>query len=136
MDYTQTNPDHDQVGIVGTGDGLDMDMVHDFGEGVGLDMRDFPVHDVEDGLEDSKHLGEYMNEVHAGGVFGYTNGGHAVGVCGLTLTEFLLLREWNWGYEEFIPMGDRETREDHPHQSLVDSSTLSLSLSTLPVQEF
>jgi hypothetical protein len=80
MDYTQTNPDHDQgIGGVGTGDGLDMDMVHDFGEGVGLDMRDFPVHDVEDGLEDSKHLGEYMNEVHAVGVSGYMNGIHPVG---------------------------------------------------------
>jgi hypothetical protein len=49
MDYT-TNPDINNVG-----DGLDMDMVHDFGEGVGLDMRDFPVHEVDD-LED-KHLG-------------------------------------------------------------------------------
>jgi hypothetical protein len=38
MDYT-ANPDINNVG-----DGLDMDMVHDFGEGVGLDMRDFPVH--------------------------------------------------------------------------------------------
>jgi hypothetical protein len=49
MDYT-ANPDINNVG-----DGLDMDMVHDFGEGVGLDMRDFPVHEVDD-LED-KHLG-------------------------------------------------------------------------------
>lgn len=52
MDYT-TNPD---INNIGAGDGLDMDMVHDFGEGVGLDMRDFPVHEVDD-MED-KHLGE------------------------------------------------------------------------------
>ena len=56
MDYTQTP---DQVGVGVSGDGLDMDMVHDFGEGVGLDMRDFPVHDVDDGLEDNKHMGEF-----------------------------------------------------------------------------
>ena len=53
MDYT-ANPDINNVGV---GDGLDMDMVHDFGEGVGLDMRDFPVHEVDD-MED-KHLGEW-----------------------------------------------------------------------------
>ena len=54
MDYT-ANPDINNVGV---GDGLDMDMVHDFGEGVGLDMRDFPVHEVDD-MED-KHLGEWV----------------------------------------------------------------------------
>jgi hypothetical protein len=55
MDYT-TNPDINNVG-----DGLDMDMVHDFGEGVGLDMRDFPVHEVDD-LED-KHLGTWAGRL-------------------------------------------------------------------------
>ena len=54
MDYT-ANPDINNVGV---GDGLDMDMVHDFGEGVGLDMRDLPVHEVDD-MED-KHLGEWV----------------------------------------------------------------------------
>jgi hypothetical protein len=56
MDYT-ANPDINNVG-----DGLDMDMVHDFGEGVGLDMRDFPVHEVDD-LED-KHLGKWAGGRH------------------------------------------------------------------------
>ena len=50
MDYSDPNhPDH------GVTDGLDMDMVHDFGEGVGLDMRDFTSHDVEDGLGQGDH---------------------------------------------------------------------------------
>lgn len=52
MDYT-ANPDINNVG-----DGLDMDMVHDFGEGVGLDMRDFAVQEVDD-MED-KHLGKWF----------------------------------------------------------------------------
>lgn len=45
MDYS--DPNHPEHGVT---DGLDMDMVHDFGEGVGLDMRDFTSHDVDDGL--------------------------------------------------------------------------------------
>jgi len=28
--------------------GLDMDIMHDFGEGVGVDMRDFPSHSEDD----------------------------------------------------------------------------------------
>lgn len=56
MDYT--DPTHADHGVT---DGLDMDM-HDFGEGVGLDMRDFTNHEVDDALQQgdtdpSKHLG-------------------------------------------------------------------------------
>lgn len=60
MDYTDsTHPDH------GVTDGLDMDM-HDFGEGVGLDMRDFTNHEVDEALQQvdndpSKHLGMYIS---------------------------------------------------------------------------
>lgn len=60
MDYTDPSQ-HDHV----VGDGIDMDMVHDFGEGVGLDMRDFQSHDVDDRFQPesdndpSKHLGEW-----------------------------------------------------------------------------
>lgn len=46
---------HPDVGV-NVGDVLDMDMVHDFGEGVGVDMRDFTVHN-EDSMEDNKDLG-------------------------------------------------------------------------------
>jgi hypothetical protein len=42
-------------------DGLDMDMVHDFGEGVGVDMRDFTVHDED--LEDVKDICEYRHRL-------------------------------------------------------------------------
>jgi hypothetical protein len=37
-----------------------MDMVHDFGGQVeGLDMRDFQTTEVDDGLDDKGHLGEF-----------------------------------------------------------------------------
>ena len=59
MDFT--DPTHSDHGVT---DGLDMDM-HDFGEGVGLDMRDFTNHEVDDALQQgdndpSKHLGTLL----------------------------------------------------------------------------
>jgi hypothetical protein len=54
MDFP-THPDHD-TGV----ESLDMDMVHDFGGQVeGLDMRDFQTTEVDDGLDDKGHLGEF-----------------------------------------------------------------------------
>lgn len=53
MEYTSdhsVNPNQDPSGE----GGLDMDIMHDFGEGVGVDMRDFTVQGDEDG--------ETMNE--------------------------------------------------------------------------
>jgi len=47
MDY---NPEHENEHHEnGVGQELDMDVMHDFGEGVGLDMRDFPSHDGIEG---------------------------------------------------------------------------------------
>ena len=43
MEY---NPEQeDEPPENGVGVELDMDIMHDFGEGVGVDMRDFPSHD-------------------------------------------------------------------------------------------
>ena len=42
----ECNPDQeDEHHENGVGVELDMDIMHDFGEGVGVDMRDFPSHD-------------------------------------------------------------------------------------------
>ena len=46
MEEYGTDPQHRENGLVGDLD--DMDMMHDFGEGVGVDMRDFNVHPAED----------------------------------------------------------------------------------------
>lgn len=49
MDYkADAEDDHHENGL---GEELDMDIMHDFGEGVGVDMRDFPSHDGIEGTE-------------------------------------------------------------------------------------
>lgn len=55
MEYnSDPSSTNNNAGPPGEG-GLDMDIMHDFGEGVGVDMRDFPVHVGDD-------EGEAMND--------------------------------------------------------------------------
>ncbi len=53
MEYDPDQADENHEN--GVGDGLDMDIMHDFGEGVGVDMRDFPSHEgIEGEVETGK----------------------------------------------------------------------------------
>lgn len=53
MDYDPDQADEQHEN--GVGGVLDMDIMHDFGEGVGVDMRDFPSHD---GIEGEVEVGK------------------------------------------------------------------------------
>ena len=50
-DHTVGDSNHENDQVAGDHPELNMDIMHDFGEGVGVDMRDFPSHSEGDGDE-------------------------------------------------------------------------------------